>query len=39
MVHMFEDLQAKRCELGLFAKSHSIPFIRLSLNFSEWDQV
>jgi hypothetical protein len=28
---MFEDLQAKRCELGLFAKSHSIPLIRLSL--------
>jgi hypothetical protein len=25
--------------LGLFAKSHSIPFIRLSLNFSEWDQL
>jgi hypothetical protein len=31
MVHMFEDLQVKRCELGLFAKSHSILLIRLSL--------
>jgi hypothetical protein len=31
MVHMFEDLQVKRCELGLIAKSHSIPLIRLSL--------
>jgi hypothetical protein len=31
MVHMFEDLQVKICELGLFAKSHSTPLIRLSV--------
>jgi hypothetical protein len=31
MIHMIEDLQLKRCELGLFAKSHSILLIRPSL--------
>jgi hypothetical protein len=39
MIHMFEELQAKRCELGLFAKRPFNSFIRLSLNFGEWDQL
>jgi hypothetical protein len=29
-------LQVKRCELGLFAKSHSIPLMWLSLKISEY---
>jgi hypothetical protein len=35
MVHTYEDFQVKSYEMGLFAKSHPIPLIWLSLKFSE----
>jgi hypothetical protein len=34
MVHTCEDFQVNKCEMGLFAKSHSIPLIWLSLKIS-----
>jgi hypothetical protein len=35
MVHTFEDFQVKRCGRGLFAKSHSIPLMWLSMKTVE----